>query len=67
MQTFQQRVIDEKTDLDNKLSALGNFIDTNPIFDALPADERERLRAQYAVMRVYSEILGRRITAFAAS
>ncbi|CAB3742666.1 hypothetical protein LMG24238_06920 [Paraburkholderia sediminicola] len=63
----QQRVVDEKTELDFKRTALKVFIDSNPVFAGLPDDERGRLVAQYRVMTEYSVILGERIGAFKAS
>lgn len=63
MHPYQQRVVDEKAELDKKLQALNGFIGTN-IFEALPAAERARLRNQSAAMATYSEILGDRIAAF---
>ena len=64
MAPHQQRVVDEKTELDKKAHALSEFIGNNPIFDTLDAAEQERLREQNDVMWRYSEILGARIEAF---
>ena len=64
MQPHQQRVVDEKTELDTKAKALSEFIGNNPIFDTLDPDEQERLKVQNDVMWQYSEILGARIAAF---
>ncbi|MGZ4968022.1 MAG: crAss001_48 related protein [Methylobacter sp.] len=66
LQPHQQRVVDEKTELDKKARALSDFIGTNPIFDTLDPAEQERLKEQNDVMWKYSEILGARIAAFAA-
>ena len=60
----QQRVIDEKSDLDDRLSKLGVFIRDNPLFPQLPEDEQDRLQHQSLVMSEYSEILAARIAAF---
>ena len=60
MNAFQQRVVDEKADLDKKATALSQFIGTNPIDPA----QQELLREQCEVMWHYSEILGARIAAF---
>lgn len=62
----QQRVIDEKAELDVKLAALGEFISKSPIFAALHDEERARLVCQEEVMKDYSSILGERISAFSA-
>ena len=64
MAPHQQRVVDEKAELDRKAQALSDFIGNNPIFDTLDAAEQERLREQNDVMWKYSEILGARISAF---
>lgn len=60
----QQRVLDEKQDLDIKGSALSQFIGCNPIFNTLSPAEQERLKEQNDVMWQYSEILWARINAF---
>ena len=64
LQPHQQRVVTEKAELDEKATALSNFIGLSPIFDALDPAEQERLREQNDVMWQYSEILGARIAAF---
>lgn len=64
MQPHQQRVVDEKTALDEKATALSNFIGTSPVFETLDPAEQERLKEQNDVMWQYSEILGKRIAAF---
>ena len=64
MQPHQQRVVDEKTELDTKANALSQFIGNSPIFETLDAAEQERLKEQNDVMWKYSEILGARIAAF---
>lgn len=64
MQPHQQRVVDEKAALDEKATALSNFIGANPIFEALDPAEQDRLNAQINIMWQYSMILGERIAAF---
>jgi hypothetical protein len=59
----QQRVVDEKSELDEKINKLRAFFDTD-VFSGLDAAERVRLDMQCAVMSVYSDILGKRIAAF---
>lgn len=63
-QPHQQRVVQEKSELDEKANALSKFIGENPIFDGLPPEEQERLKVQNDLMWQYSEILGLRISAF---
>lgn len=65
MQPHQQRVIDEKTELDAKLEKLRPFF-SNPVFAGLPQEEQDRLSQQETVMTKYSAILGERIAAFPA-
>lgn len=64
LQPHQQRVVDEKTELDKKATALSNFIGLNPVFLQIDPAEQERLKEQNDVMWTYSEILGARIAAF---
>lgn len=64
MQPHQQRVIDEKAELDKKANALSEFIGNSPIFETLDPAEQERLKEQNDIMWQYSEILGARIAAF---
>lgn len=60
---FQQRVIDEKAELDCKLEKLIPFLSSDTCH-GLPFDERSRLKRQADVMKEYSSILGERISAF---
>ncbi len=60
----QQRVIDEKRDLDDRALKLGNFIGLNPIYKTLDVSEQDRMMKQYEIMCKYSAILGDRIAAF---
>jgi len=62
----QQRVLDEKKALDEKVKALIAFIDTSPVFETLDIAEQMRLREQSEIMWEYSEVLGQRIAAFSA-
>lgn len=63
MQPHQQRVVDEKTKLDEKIGKLRAFFD-NQIYQSLPLDEQERLNRQLQHMLSYSEVLDERISAF---
>ncbi len=63
MAPHQQRVIDEKADLEVKIEALGKFF-SNPLFLKLDEAERERLKRQHAIMADYRDILQERIAAF---
>lgn len=63
MQPHQQRVVDEKTELDAKMDKLTAFIDT-PLFASLPEAEQERLVMQLMHMGHYTATLAERIAAF---
>ncbi len=60
----QQRVVDEKTELDLKIKNLQNFIETNSIYETLIDPEKRDLKEQLTLMLHYSLILGRRINRF---
>ncbi len=62
----QQRVIDEKRELDEKLTKLEAFFGT-PIFADLDEGEKSRLERQEEAMVSYSRILGERIAVFQAA
>lgn len=66
MNPHQQRVVEEKKELDEKLDKLKAFIETSSVFKALPADECGRLGKQFDAMAEYSSILSQRIAAFPA-
>lgn len=63
---YQQRVIDEKTQLDDKLAKLRNFFDM-ATFKNLDNTEKSRMYRQENVMADYSEILGERVAAFSVA
>lgn len=63
LQAHQQRVVDEKKELDGRLSKLLCFFQT-PVFCELPEAERSRLRNQARFMEGYSAVLQERIDAF---
>ena len=64
MLPHQQRVVDEKLELDAKIGKLKDFINESPIFEKLSHNEQKRLQKQYIYMDNYSDILGFRINAF---
>ncbi len=63
LQPFQQRVVDEKKDLDSKIEKLNNFTKTDE-FENLIIYEQKDLLDQLTAMRNYSYCLGRRIERF---
>jgi len=60
----QQRVIDERNELETKAKKLSDFIGLSPIFPTLAPEEQELLRVQCEVMWQYFEILQKRIGLF---
>jgi hypothetical protein len=63
MQPFQQRVVDEKRELDKKLDSLHEFLGTS-LYKALSNAEQHRMARQHNAMCMYSGILAERIEAF---
>ena len=62
---YQQRVIDEKAEMDDRLTKLSAFIDAGKgAMQTVPAEEFVRMLVQSGIMKEYSEILGERIAAF---
>lgn len=59
----QQRVIDEKEELDGKLEKLGDFCNT-PIFAELEVAEKNLLNRQFLAMELYAQVLSERIATF---
>ncbi len=65
MQPHQQRVVDERAELGQKVSALARFISIeNPVYMALPERDRDLLQDQLTVMLEYIDILDARIERF---
>lgn len=60
---YQQRVVDEREELDTRLGNLMVFIKT-PGFHALDGADRALLKEQAEVMAEYSRILTKRIGRF---
>jgi hypothetical protein len=63
MQPYQERVVQEKTELDIKIGKLNSFIES-PKFYTVTQLERRHLIRQMQAMGTYSDILGERISAF---
>lgn len=63
LKPHQQRVVDEKAELDERLQKLDAFTRT-PTFDRLDGNERSLMLSQAEAMLRYSKILGARIEAF---
>lgn len=60
----QQRVIEEKMDLDTKIGKLDQFIGKNEVFKELDLTEKLRMIKQLNIMREYSALLKEQIDTF---
>jgi hypothetical protein len=63
MEDYQERVLKEKEELDDKLSRLTPFLTTEKFF-GLPVEDRELLTQQEVHMKGYSLVLAKRIARF---
>lgn len=63
MEPFQQRVIEEKKELDQKLLRLRKFFEGQN-FQSVDPNEQARMLRQEVIMTDYSSILEERINAF---
>lgn len=63
MEGYQQRVLDEKAALDEKIERLISFIGSDG-FNNLSPVECKLLRRQEMIMELYSEVLAERIAGF---
>lgn len=64
IEPHQQRVVDEKSELDVKTEKLRAFVKDGKVFAGLPYDEQPLLLRQLALMAAYSDVLGERIERF---
>lgn len=60
----QQRVVDEKAELADRLAKLDAFILDSPVFLTLPEAEQARMKRQAVAMATYCDVLGDRIQHF---
>ena len=63
MKPHQQRVVDEKQSLDEKISKLISFMESDAS-SVLSLSEEDDLEEQLEYMEKYSEVLARRISKF---
>ncbi len=61
---YQQRVVEEKSDLDEKIQSLTAFIFGSSLYEGLSLSERERQKTQLEAMMRYSTALADRIRNF---
>lgn len=66
LQPYEQRVVAELNDLNEKRSKLITFIQASPVFAGLDPHDQNLLRHQLGAMNTYSEILTARIARFTA-
>lgn len=64
MKPYQQRVVDEKQELDIKIKGLDRFVYFSNAYAGLTAEEQDQLCRQLDHMVSYSKVLGERIAAF---
>jgi len=64
MEPYQQRVVDEATELEDKQAKLAAFIESTPFFAGLDVTQQGLLKAQLKAMDSYLEILRLRIALF---
>ena len=63
MEAYQERVVAEKKELDEKISKLEAFIQSYRFVD-ISEDDQDLLPRQLKAMREYASILGERIFGF---
>lgn len=61
MLQHQQRVVQEKAELDERLARLNQFIASNPAFETLSDYEQQLMEEQADIMQYLSDILDARI------
>jgi hypothetical protein len=61
MEAYQQRIVDEKQDLDEGMSRLARFMNSSYFGLNTPA-EQDRITKQYEAMTALSKIMGERIS-----
>ena len=66
MEDWEQRVVDEKSELSKKIIALTTFVTTNPTFLSLDSGDRDLMWEQLSLMLNYCNVLERRIGSFSS-
>lgn len=64
MEPYQQRVVTERDELQERAHKLSQFIGLGATFDTLSLAEQELLREQCEIMWEYFEVLEKRIALF---
>ena len=60
MEDYQNRVVEERSELSKKIEKLSDFIG-GPVYIILPSAEQILLERQLGLMISYSKVLGKRI------
>ena len=61
---YQQRVLEEKEQLDVSIRKLDKFINSDEFTSSVVSDEQARLKLQLFLMKQYSDVLNERLKAF---
>ena len=61
LEAHHVRMLDEATELGNKIKALTVFIDNSPKFDRLPVSDQRKMRGQLHHMQEYFKVLMLRV------
>lgn len=64
LEDWQQRVIDERDELESKMQKVHMFMTTSKEYQKIAYEQQELIRRQYSCMNDYYKILGARITTF---
>ena len=64
MEAYQERVVQEKKELDEKISKLNIFLQSDDIDSKVDIQEKSRLVSQLCAMTIYSNLLFERIANF---
>lgn len=59
---FEERLLDERYYLQDKVIKLDNFISENPKFQELDGKDKELMEGQLAAMKLYYDFLSQRVT-----
>ena len=59
---FEERLLDERYHLQDKVIKLDNFISENPKFQELDGKDKELMERQLVAMRLYYDFLSQRVT-----
>ncbi len=64
MKPYQQRVIDEKSDLESRIDKLSTFIESDVFVFEVDQEQQDLLLIQLSTMRSYNLILDLRVQKF---